>query len=66
MSKYKVINEVVINKKVITAGEIVELDDKELNKIMGVSSLELIESEEKPKGRQKKQIKEDDSNGSSI
>ena len=60
--KYKTINEVVVNDKVVAAGEIIELDDKELNKVIKVCSLELVESEVKKK-RTKKEVKED---GNSI
>ena len=57
--KYKVINEVVVNDKIIPAGEIIELDDKELNTIIGVGSLELVESEEKIKKGRPKKVKEE-------
>ena len=66
MSKYKAINEVVVNDKVVAAGEIIELDDKELNKIVKVCSLELVESERKPKKVKQKKVKEEKENGSSI
>jgi len=59
MSKYKAINEVVVNDKVVAAGEIIELDDKELNTIIGVGSLELVESEEKIKKGRPKKVKEE-------
>ena len=64
--KYKVINEVVVNDKIIPAGEIIELDDKELNKVIKIGSLELVESERKPKKVKQKKVKEEKENGSSI
>ena len=47
--KYKVINEVMLDDKIIPAGEIVELDDKEFMKVNKRASLELVETEKKVK-----------------
>ncbi len=51
MSKYKAINTVRVGDKEIQPGEIVELTEKELISIPRNSSLELVETAEKKKGR---------------